>query len=179
MVCWGLQCCKFCPDVARFPCPSHRSIPNQWRFRRNREPTDCLYYLVSRVTLTITSALRKEFGQAGLAGVKPAYLGVLFALWNRDGLKVVELGRKAGLEPSTMTGLLDRMERDALLLRRADSSDRRVLRIFLTARGRRLRSEVESVVDRVLDDVFHGIDGTQLRNAEIYGQRRCLSVPLW
>ena len=55
------------------------------------------------------------------------------------GSKVIDLGRRAGLEPSTMTGLLDRMERDGLVERRADAADRRVLQVFLTATGASIR----------------------------------------
>jgi DNA-binding MarR family transcriptional regulator len=77
-------------------------------------------------TLVVTSALKEGLASAGVGDVKPAYLGALFALWKEDGLKVVELGRRSGLETSSMTGLIDRMERDGLLERRDDASDRRV-----------------------------------------------------
>jgi len=96
------------------------------------EVTDCPYYLVSRATLVITNVLRRELQAAGIEQVKPAYLGVLMSLWVDDSLKVVELGRRAGLEPSTMTGLLDRMERDGLVARTADPADRRAHRTRLT-----------------------------------------------
>jgi DNA-binding MarR family transcriptional regulator len=121
------------------------------------DPLDCPYYLISRVTLFVTSALKKGFASAGVDAVKPAYLGVLLTLWREDGLKVIDLGRKAGLEPSTMTGLLDRMERDALLHREADPSDRRAQRIYLTATGHDVKSPVLKVVDDVLNEVFKGI----------------------
>lgn len=121
-------------------------------------PMDCPYYLISRVTLFVTSALKKGFADAGVTAVKPSYLGVLMTLWREDGLKVVDLGRKSGLEPSSMTGLLDRMERDTLLYREADPSDRRAQRIYLTATGRKTRVPVLVVVDKVLEKVFNGID---------------------
>ena len=75
-------------------------------------PPDCPYYLISRSMLAVTSLLKKGFANEGINTIKPAYLSVLLSLWNEDGLKGNELGRRAGLEPSTMTGLLDRMERD-------------------------------------------------------------------
>ncbi len=100
------------------------------------DTVNCPYYLVSRVTLVVTSALKKGLAAAGVGDVKPAYLGALFALWKEDGLKVVELGRRSGLEASTMTGLIDRMEHDGLVERRDDATDRRVQRINLTEKGR-------------------------------------------
>ena len=120
-------------------------------------PEDCIFYLISRVTLTVTSALKKEFIAAGMKQAKPAYLGVLISLWREDGPKVVDLGRRAGLEPSTMTGLLDRMERDGLVVRAADPTDRRVQRIFLTDAGRDVREPIRRVVENTLSIVFDGI----------------------
>jgi DNA-binding MarR family transcriptional regulator len=123
---------------------------------------ECPYYLISRVSLVVTAALKKEFASSGIDQVKPAYLGVLMSLWQQDGLKVVELGKKAGLEPSTMTGLLDRMERDELLARTPDTHDRRVLRIYLTKTGRQVRDRVLKAVDRVFAQVFAGISESDI-----------------
>ena len=118
---------------------------------------ECPYYLISRVSLSVTAALKKEFLSSGIEQVKPAYLCVLMSLWQEDGLKVVALSKKAGLEPSTMTGLLDRMERDELVERMTDPADRRVLRIHLTKIGRQVRDPVLKVVDRVITEIFAGI----------------------
>ena len=118
---------------------------------------ECPYYLISRVSLVVTSALKKGFADAGVEKVRPAYLCVMMSLWKEDGLKVIELGKKAGLEPSTMTGLLDRMERDGLASRTTDPKDRRVLRIYLTETGQNVRNPVLKVIDDVLEDVFAGI----------------------
>ena len=128
---------------------------------------ECPYYLISRVSLLVTAALKKEFASSGVEQVKPAYLCVLMSLWQADGLKVIELSKKAGLEPSTMTGLLDRMERDELVERTTDLTDRRVLRIHLTKIGQQVRDPVLNVVDRVIAQVFAGIpqdDISQTKN---------------
>ncbi|MBI2892506.1 MAG: MarR family transcriptional regulator [Deltaproteobacteria bacterium] len=122
-----------------------------------RRPGDCLYYLLSRATLSATAALRRCFEEAGVGEVKPAYLGVLLSLWQEDGQKTTELGRRAGLEPSTMTGLLDRMERDALIERVADPDDRRAQRVRLTPRGKAVEARAREIVDEMLARVTRGI----------------------
>ncbi|MBI5249306.1 MAG: MarR family transcriptional regulator [Desulfomonile tiedjei] len=129
------------------------------------DPVNCPYYLVSRVTLMVTSALKKGLTKAGVGDVRPAYLGALFALWKEDGLKVVEVGRRSGLETSTMTGLIDRMERDGLVERRDDENDRRVQRINLTEKGREVMNPVLGAVDRVLATVFEGISEEDMLKA--------------
>jgi len=121
------------------------------------KPMDCPLYLVSRLSLVITSALKKRLTEAGLAHVKPAYLWALMSLWVEDGLKVTDIARGARLDTSTMTGLLDRMERDGLVTRTADMTDRRTLRIYLTDEGRRIQNPVISETLHVLDECFGGI----------------------
>jgi DNA-binding MarR family transcriptional regulator len=49
------------------------------------------------------------------------------------------------------------MERDDLVVRTTDLTDRRVLRIHLTKTGRHVRDPVLNVVDRVITEVFAGI----------------------
>ena len=118
---------------------------------------DCPYYLISRATLAVTTFLKKGFAEQGIHTIKPAYLGVLLALWLEDGLKANELGKRAGLEPSTMTGLLDRMERDGLVERRPDPKDRRAHKIHLTDGGFNARKPATTVVSETLDKVFSTI----------------------
>lgn len=125
-------------------------------------PTDCPYYLVSRLSLQITTALRKTFTSAGIGRVKPSYLGVLWSLWLKDGVKTSELGRSAGLEPSTMTGLLDRMERDGLVMRKPDPSDRRAQVIWLTDRGTKLKGVATRMVNETMSRVFRTFNNDEM-----------------
>jgi MarR family transcriptional regulator, organic hydroperoxide resistance regulator len=119
---------------------------------------DCPYYLLTRASLATTAVMRRELAAAGYERIRPAYLGALMCLWSGDGRKVGELGRCAGLEPSTMTGLVDRMERDGLLERRPDPHDRRAWRVFLTDAGQRAEATVTEVVDTTLDRMTDGLD---------------------
>ncbi|MBL0715927.1 MAG: MarR family transcriptional regulator [Desulfosarcina sp.] len=135
------------------------------------QPSECPFYLISRVTLQVTSALKKGMAAAGIDAVKPAYLGVLLCLWAEDGRKAVELARCARLEPSSMTGLLDRMARDGLVSRTPDPNDRRVQRICLTDAGMAVRTPAEKVTTQVLGQVFDGIAPADLaRTMEVLQQ---------
>lgn len=127
---------------------------------------DCPYYLVSRVYLAVTSALKKGMAASGVAPVKPAYIGVLFALWTEKRLRPSELARRAGLEPSSMTGLLDRMERANLVKRTPDPRDRRASRIELTTAGIHARGAVLEAVTRILDTTFAHIPAKDLQTTK-------------
>jgi len=126
------------------------------------QPNNCPFYLISRVTLQITSAMKKGLIEAGVEKVRPAYLGVLLCLWQEDERKVIDLGRCARLEPSTMTGLLDRMERDGLVFRAPDPNDRRAQRICLTVEGKLVKDPVMVVTPKIISSFFEGISDDEL-----------------
>jgi len=121
---------------------------------------------VSRATLAVTTELKKGFITQGVSHVRPAYLGGLLCLWNEDNLKANELGKRAGLELSTMTGLLDRMERDGILKRTPDPNDRRANRIKLTQKGMDEQKPASNVVSNVLDIVFDDISDKDLETTK-------------
>ncbi|MFH1114818.1 MAG: MarR family transcriptional regulator [Pseudomonadota bacterium] len=121
------------------------------------DPLDCPYYLVSRTALLMSARFKRILVEAGFRQVKPAYLWALLSLWRSDGLKVVDLARETTLETSTMTGLLDRMERDGLVIRTPDADDRRTLRIHLTEEGKKLQDPVIDLAQSMMDEFLMGI----------------------
>ena len=129
-------------------------------------PPDCPYYLISRSMLAVTSNLKKGFANEGIGTIKPAYLGVLLALWDEDGLRANELGKRAGLEPSTMTGLLDRMERDGVVKREPDPNDRRANRIHLTKEGFNAEVSATKVVSNTLEKVLNTLDDKDIETTK-------------
>ena len=69
---------------------------------------------------------------------------LLLQLWNRDGLMQSELARFMGIEPATVTRIIDRMTSSGWVERRKDSEDRRVSRVYLTPDGRALQQPVQA-----------------------------------
>ena len=126
------------------------------------DPRTCPYYLLTRAGLTMTALLKRQLAAAGVAEVRPSYLGALMCLWREDAQQSAALGRCAGLEPSTMTGLVDRMERGGLVKRRPDPEDRRAQRIHLTAHGRQIKKKVDRVVTGTLDEAMGGLKRSEL-----------------
>ena len=72
-----------------------------------------------------------------------------------------ELAQAAELNPGAMTRLLDRLEAMGLVQREAHPSDRRALRIVLTARGKAIWPELERCADRVREDALAELDDRQ------------------
>jgi len=82
--------------------------------------------------------------------VTPAQLGALEKLWREDELTITELGERLGLKTSTVTALADRMERDGLIRRKRNDKDRRIVRLYLTEKGKFLKGKIPNFNEYVL-----------------------------
>lgn len=89
----------------------------------------------------------------------PQYL-VMVALWETDDQTVGALGDRLSLESNTLTPLLKRLEVAGYVRRERDPRDERQVRVSLTAAGRDLRAEAETVPACILE--ASGLDAADL-----------------
>lgn len=85
-----------------------------------------------------TAVSRRIHGHLAEDGLSESQFAVLEALLHLGPLCQRDLGRKILRQESNMTTVIDNLERDGLVRRRADSEDRRRKQVHLTPRGRRL-----------------------------------------
>ena len=104
--------------------------------------------LLSRVMYWVLDAVMPEFGGifARLGRTEPQWR-VMRALWNDDGRTVSDLAALTLIDAPVLVGVIDRLERDAVVARRRSQTDRRRVHVHLTPRGRRLEQEVRPLVD--------------------------------
>jgi MarR family transcriptional regulator, organic hydroperoxide resistance regulator len=81
------------------------------------------------------------------------------------------LASKLDLESSSMTGLLDRLEKKGLVERRPDPRDRRSILIFLTPHGITARENIKALVEQLDRKVQEALPADDIKNF-----RRIISV---
>ena len=70
---------------------------------------------------------------------------ILKSLIEENGITLKEIGSRTLIDSSSMTVLVDKLEKDKLVERQLDAQDRRAIRIFITEAGRNLANEVIDV----------------------------------
>ncbi len=74
-------------------------------------------------------------------GMTPQQYYILSHLWANDGTPLNELAKVHGTAKSTITGIVDTMEKNGLVFRDRGANDRRVILIRLTEKGKAMQSE--------------------------------------
>jgi DNA-binding MarR family transcriptional regulator len=106
-----------------------------------------LTWLLHRAAQHMRAGLDEAAREHGLTGARDWI--VLSALAAGPRQTQLSLAQSLGLDKTTMTSLLDRMEARGLITRSTDSHDRRARIPELTDEGRRVQAEVTSARDRV------------------------------
>lgn len=113
--------------------------------------------------------MAKCFGKASGMGVHPRQIPMLKILDRKDGVSQNELCKSLCIKPSTVTVSLKRMEKMQLVRREQDARDQRVIRVYLTDKGKDIIRQVGKVMRMYEQTMLMG-----LSEAEICLLRRML-----
>jgi DNA-binding MarR family transcriptional regulator len=99
-------------------------------------------------------------------GISEAQWKVLWNLHQAErggdpGLHLADLSRRMLIRPPTVTGIVDRLEKSGLLLRRVEELDSRAKQVVLTAKGQRLVARVLGVHHGQIDDVMGALSALE------------------
>jgi DNA-binding MarR family transcriptional regulator len=89
-------------------------------------------------------------------GLSSGRMGVLFRLYRCGDTPLGDLAENLEFTPRNITGLVDHLERDGLVERVPDASDRRSIRARLTEAG---RTRIEAVWKEGIDHQFEMVEG--------------------
>jgi DNA-binding MarR family transcriptional regulator len=109
--------------------------------------------------------------------------GILFLLRKEDGQSMTQLSNALDIDNSTLTGLIDRMERSGYVVRSPGDSDRRAFRISITPQGveesnparpliRKINEEIKSGFSQEEIETFKRVLGSLLEKFGKSGARR-------
>jgi DNA-binding MarR family transcriptional regulator len=104
-----------------------------------------------RIFKALQSYSHEVSNQYGITGPQ---LWVLKTVFKSGGLPLGELSQRMYLHPSTITGVVDRLEKKGYVSRDRDQEDRRVVTVQLTAKGKKL---VRRAPNPVQGKMIHGL----------------------
>ncbi|MCJ7651617.1 MAG: MarR family transcriptional regulator [Candidatus Lokiarchaeota archaeon] len=133
----------------------------------NSEDRNCLvidfseiYKLINRINKKFEKLQRRIIQKENLT---TAQYSILQQLWKTDGVQFKTLANECCCSQSTITGIVDTMEKKDIVVRKMNPEDRRSVLVILTDKGKSLESETPNI-NTILDNCCSGFDPNDIEN---------------
>ena len=100
--------------------------------------------------------------------INPAQGRILFVLWENDEIPIIELSQKTQLEKSTLTAMLDHLEKDGFIKRIPSKIDRRKILIKRTNKDKSFQNAYYQVSREMTDIFYKGFSEKEIEIFEDY-----------
>ena len=125
---------------------------------------ESLGFIISRTNLKLSNYLTRKFKPYDIT---PEQWGLLNRLWEKDGISQKELSETSIKDQTTITRILDKLERKGLVKRQTSPDDRRSFLIFLTDTGRSLEDKLVPIAYETLDEALQGLSEEEIKQLKI------------
>lgn len=136
-------------------------------------------FQVSKIKQLGDRIFEKILAKRGIEAFNGAQGRILYVLFQEDGVPIKTVSEKCGLAITSLTTMLERMEKGGLILRRQDSADKRKTLLFLTDKARDLEQDYIAVSEEMGDIYYQGFTEEEVKAAEGYLDRIRLNLEGW
>ena len=127
--------------------------------------------LISQVHQVSQRVWYEILNRNGLTDLAGARGRVIFALWNEDNIPIKKLVEKTSLDKATLTGIIDRLERDGYVKRIPSPNDKRATLICRTGKDEMFKSKIPEVSDQQNALFYKGFSVGEIEEFENYLKR--------
>ncbi|KYF76567.1 MarR family winged helix-turn-helix transcriptional regulator [Sorangium sp. So ce388] len=120
--------------------------------------------IVEMIIYLYTESRRLTKGMASGFGLTGPQLTILKLLESFQDLSLSTLSERIRAQNSTVTGIVDRMEREGLVRRERSKADRRVVHIRLSEKGARLARDIQVEPMEIFRSALLSLSSTDLRD---------------
>ena len=100
-------------------------------------------FLVTKIKQLGDRIFEKILSEKNIDAFNGAQGRILYVLWQEDGISIRSLSTKCGLAITSLTTMLERMEKQGLIRRVQSETDKRKTLLFLTERAYALKNEYD------------------------------------
>lgn len=119
-------------------------------------------YIVNRAARRLEYELFQVFKKNG-HDITPQQWAVLNRLWEQDGLSQAEIANKTFKDRPVVTRIIDILEQKGVVVRQPSKQDRRIIRVYLTPKGREYEDKLVPLAKEMLEQGRNGIANEELK----------------
>lgn len=110
------------------------------------------------------SNLKEKFSSLGITGSQGMVIGLII---HNDELTVGDISKKMGLSISTVSGIIDRLEKNGLVERNRSKTDRRVVKVSLSSKCESMVKSKHHIIESHLEKSIKFANEDQLEKIMI------------
>jgi len=114
-----------------------------------------ILYLIKRAEIEVTSRMSRAFEEFDITPIQ--FTVLYFVDYDKGDLSSAQLSRRFSMRPQSMNELVTVLERKKLLKKSVDPAHKRILRLRLTAKGKKLLQDCNDELDHLEESLLQGL----------------------
>jgi len=114
-----------------------------------------ILYLIKRAEIEVTSRMSRALEEFDITPIQFTIL--YFVDYDKGDLSSAQLSRRFSMTPQSMNELVKVLERKKLLKKSVDPAHKRILRLSLTAKGKKLLKDCNAALDLLEESLLQGL----------------------
>ena len=136
-------------------------------------------FLVSKIKQLSDRIFDRILSEQDIDAFNGAQGRILYVLWQEDGVPIKTVSEKCGLAITSLTTMLERMEKQGLIKRIQSENDKRKTLIYLTNKAVALKDESENVSMRMNNIFYKDFTAEEIEQFEGYLNRIRENLENW
>lgn len=136
-------------------------------------------FLVTKIKQLGDRIFERILAEKNIDAFNGAQGRILYVLWQEDGVPIKIISEKSGLAITSLTTMLERMEKNGLISRKTDEADKRKTLLFLTDKAKKLKEAYDSVSNEMGNIYYRDFKDKEILQFEEYLNRIRVNLEEW
>ena len=136
-------------------------------------------FLVTKIKQLGDRIFERILAEKNIDAFNGAQGRILYVLWQEDGVPIKIISEKSGLAITSLTTMLERMEKNGLISRKTDEADKRKTLLFLTDKAKELTEAYDSVSNEMGNIYYRDFTDKEILQFEEYLNRIRVNLEEW
>lgn len=136
-------------------------------------------FLVTKIKQLGDRIFERILAEKNIDAFNGAQGRILYVLWQEDGVPIKIISEKSGLAITSLTTMLERMEKNGLISRKTDEADKRKTLLFLTDKAKDLKEAYDSVSNEMGNIYYRDFTDKEILQFEEYLNRIRVNLEEW
>lgn len=117
--------------------------------------------LLAQIKQLQSRIIEKKLKASTFQDLNGSQMNILYQLWLEDNITISQLSTRTNLANTTLTTMLDRLEKQGQIIRHRNENNRREIRIQLTDSAKNLQQESNLILEEMHSINFKGFSNKE------------------